>query len=59
MNIYIKLLSADGFTVTAEPSDTIEVVKYKIQDDQQYPADQQALVFTGKQLENQKKLGMV
>lgn len=57
MNLYIKPLSGKTFTITVEPSDTVENVKYIIQDNQGHPIAGQRLIFAGLQLEDQKTLG--
>lgn len=57
MQIFIKIsISSKTITLDVEPSDSIDSIKYQIQDRERIPLDRQRLIFEGTLLENGRAL---
>jgi ubiquitin len=54
MQVFVKTLTGKNITLEINPEDTIEQVKQKIQEREGIPPAEQRLIFSGKQLEDNK-----
>lgn len=57
MQLFIKTLTGKTITIDCEGSDTIENIKFKIQDKEGVPPDLQRLIYRGKRIKDEKTLG--
>merc|ERR1711916_53791 len=56
MQVFIKTLTGKTITISIAPIETVEGLKLKVQEMEGIPPDQQRMIFSGKQLEDSRRL---
>ncbi len=56
MEIFVRTLTGKNIYLNVEPTDTIEILKRKIQEKTAIPTKQQMLIFAGMQLQDNRTL---
>jgi ubiquitin len=56
MQVFVKTLTGTTITLDVDGSDSIGIVKQKIQDKQGVPSNHQRLIFSGKELDDSRSI---
>lgn len=56
MQIFVKTLTGKTITLEMRPSDTVNLLKIKVEEKESIPTDQQRLIWAGRQLEDGRLL---
>ena len=56
MQVFVKTLIGQTITLEVQPSDTVRMLKEKLRAKEDIPPDQQRLIYSGRQLEDEERL---
>ena len=56
MQVFVKTLIGQTITLEVQDSDTVRMLKEKVRAKEDIPPDQQRLIYSGKQLEDEQQL---
>ena len=56
MQVFVKTLIGQTITLEVQPSDTVRTLKEKLRAKEDIPPDQQRLIYSGRQLEDEERL---
>ncbi|ETO24662.1 hypothetical protein RFI_12495 [Reticulomyxa filosa] len=56
MTIFLRTLTGKVVNINVNPTDSVSILKMKIQDSEGIPPDQQRLIYSGKQMDDDKTL---
>ena len=54
--VFVKTLIGQTITLEVQPSDTVRTLKEKLRTKEDIPPDQQRLIYSGRQLEDEERL---